>query len=237
LDVLESLAILGPDGPGTLPTAAIFARQLKDRVFDVLPGGALTLNRVRVQKGKAPRGEAGGGIRNAGTTSLIFSDIVSCKSRKDGGGVANEGGSLAIDDTELTANKARRDGGSVHIAAGSVAFANVTINKSSAKQEGGGLYTAGGSVMLMDVSFGTNVAGKEGGAISVEGSALVTIVRCRIGVCRARVGGGISTRGATLGAGSTRVADTEFAGNRKANCAGELTNEGGNSASDDSCGF
>ena len=73
LDALAGNGALTIEGTGA---TTISAQGLGDRVLDILPGETVTLRGVTITGG-APPGEDGGGIRNAGTLTLVDAAVVS----------------------------------------------------------------------------------------------------------------------------------------------------------------
>jgi hypothetical protein len=73
LDALPANGALTIQGTGA---TTISAQGLGDRVLDVRPGATVTLRGVTLTGGAPPAGQDGGGIRNAGTLTLIDAGVV-----------------------------------------------------------------------------------------------------------------------------------------------------------------
>jgi hypothetical protein len=111
-----------------------------DRVFDVLAGASVTLSRLMVQNGNVTGANApGGGIRNAGTLTLLNLAIRNNTVQNgDGGGLANLGsGRLQLTNVTLSGNvAASRGGGIANDVGGAMQLVNVTLTDNGAFQGG-----------------------------------------------------------------------------------------------------
>lgn len=234
LDVTDALTVTGAGAATTI----VDARKAKDRAFDVTGSGALVLGGVTVQKGKAPKGSTGGGgIRNQGTLAVTDSVVTRCKSSDDGGGIDHQAGTLELTNVTLTKNKAKDDGGAIDLDGGTAALVGVTLTRNRAKGEGGALENSGTFVTLTNVVATGNKAKKAGGAFTNEDGGTMLLEGCTITGNKAKVGAGIDASDVDFGPNTTTLTNTTLGSNKKQNCAGVVTDGGGNSDSDGSCGF
>jgi uncharacterized repeat protein (TIGR01451 family) len=188
-----------------------------DRVFDIQPGGSLTLVNLTVRNGAAPSGEAGGAIRvqssAVGNDTLTLQDVVvegSVTLNGNGGGIALEvvgGGTVAltIKGSVTVRNNAAfltggALGGGIYISGASLtvdAGASLVVENNSAS---GGAATAGGGIYA-------------DGDVTVSGGASLTVR----GNSSAAIGGGIAIlSGRTLSASSGTAASTVTVENNNA---------------------
>ncbi|HVE72391.1 MAG TPA: cadherin-like domain-containing protein [Thermoanaerobaculia bacterium] len=139
LDITSDITIVGhPDG--TIIDAADL-----DRVFDVHPGGTLTLQNIHVRNGTGLGG--GGGIRvNGGTLHLDGVTIsASHASGGDGGGLLATSATTTIHNSTISNNTAAHHAGAIYIEGGTAAITSSTIagNGSSFSNLTGGIRNAG----------------------------------------------------------------------------------------------
>jgi hypothetical protein len=173
LDVAVPVTIRG--GGATIDGAGL------DRVFDVRPGGALTLEDAKVTGGAAPdgaigtpagptgtpapgpggAGEGGGGIRAAGP--LTLRRVTVSGNRAGAGGT----GAASIRETAAGAGGRGGDGGGI-LATGEVTLTAVTVSGNAAGNGGaGGAATT--FVMGEAATAGAGGAGGDGGGLSLSG--------------------------------------------------------------------
>lgn len=162
LDIRDDLSIIGDSAESTIVVGVL------DRVFDVHPGVSLEIADITVRGGSVQGN--GGGIRNAGTLSLIRT-VVSGNTATggDGGGIYSngQGSSLKVARSTVSGNTASSAGGG--IAAGVlIAVNDSTISGNSAGTRGGGIYTYDRSEGTVEnVTITANQAATEGGGIFV----------------------------------------------------------------------
>jgi hypothetical protein len=116
LDAVGGNGALTIEGTGA---TTISAQGLGDRVLDILPAGTVTLRGVTITGG-APPGENGGGIRNAGTLTLVDAAVVANRAAdgaagappgpgRSGGGIFSSG-ALSLLRTTVSDNVAGTGG-------------------------------------------------------------------------------------------------------------------------------
>ena len=161
-----------------------------DRVFHVLPGASLNLQKVRISGGSTtdvdPLG--GGGIASDHATLSITDSIISVNQAAGhiedfgGGGISVHGGSAVINrsiirENSLIKNAPTEDGSSrfgagLYALASNVSIFNSTINNNTG-HEGAGLANIGGGTMRLSfVNIFSNTSDYEGGGIQNELSTL-----------------------------------------------------------------
>jgi predicted outer membrane repeat protein len=199
---------------------------------------------------------AGGGLYNEGTATLTNVTVSGNSSANDGGGLLNSGSGMAtlikvalsgnsaadaggglmnfntaiLDRVTLSGNSAGGGGGLWN--SGSATLVKTTLNSNSATNDGGGLTNYNGAV-LENVTFSGNWAVRYGGAlVNFNGTAGLLNVTFS-GNSAAVVGGGIYRGGGLVVVKNTIMANSLPGGS----CAGMVTNNGFNLASDTSCGF
>jgi predicted outer membrane repeat protein len=193
LDVLVDLTIQGQGlGLTVIDGGGI------DRVFDVLPGVDLTLQKLTIRNGD--------GTTNAGT--------------KSGGGIYNEDGNLTLTDVALTGNTAD-NGGGIFDNNGTMSLTNVVVNDNTATVDGGGIFSALTQDTLTNVTISNNTAAGEGGGLVNNGP--MTLLNVTVADNQAATeGGGI----ATTASGATTIQNTILSGNTAAagpDCDGVTT--------------
>jgi len=233
LDINGRLTIEGAGAKTTI----IDAKRAKDRIFDILPAGNVTLTDVTLLRGRVGRGKAGGCVRNTGHLTLRRAVLTRCKSAGDGGAL-DSAGTATVTDVLFIQNKSRHDGGALTTIAGNVTVRRCTFAANRAGGEGGALDSSAGTVDVTNSTFTANRARLEGGAIVNEDNGVMTLTNCTIAGNEAKAGGGISAQpGAGPSVSPTRLRNCILADNKKANCEGAVISDGGNLDSGTSCAF
>lgn len=122
------------------------------RIFEVLAGGILSLNRVTVRDGNGASRGGGILINVGGIASLVNSTVSNNATGQWGGGIANAG-TLNMANSTLTNNLALEDGGGIDNE-GTANLTHVTISNNTADGDinssgnGGGLSSYGGAVYV-----------------------------------------------------------------------------------------
>jgi hypothetical protein len=200
----------------------------------------MTITNSRIINNHAPQG-SGGGIVNHGTLDLENTQISGNESGYRGGGIFTAG---SIDAFNVTINQnTAAGGGGIYNAVDSNLILNnlilnrVTINDNRAlsiTSGGGGIYNAG-TMELINVTLSNNTADGAGGGIHNGTSIISTLTNVTLYGNQATQGGGIDNFGvaAAIILTNTIVADSPK-GN---NCRGQITSNGHNLDSANSCGF
>ena len=232
LDITTEVEILGRGYQQTF----IEAKKLKDRIFDVKPGGKLTLTGVALKDGKTAKGDfdpgapgqiSGGCIRSAGSLTLREVFFVGCSSGGNGGSLSVIGDSADVATVIINGTKAKAEGGGIWVGPlGSLTLANSAAGLASAGT--GGAIAARGA---LDVRYVTLVANKSktGGAVAVLGGAAGTIAQSTI-----------SSNGSVnvdASGGTLALTNTIVWGAKKNDCVGGVSSNGGNLEGGTSCGF
>ena len=245
LDVDGEITIEGDIGGATI----IDAKKQKDRVFEVLDGGDLTLRHVTLKGGSTL--DNGGAILSVGALLVESSTLTGNKAGDSGGAIAASAGSCTLTDVVATKNKAGNDGGALNFAvAGTISLTRVILASNSASdtgggmnsdqgvtvtvddsvisgnkasREGGGLDPSGGTLTLTNTTISGNHSAK-GGGIQLEDSGVVSLVNVTVAQNKAREGAGLWTE-----AGSTlTITNTLVAKNSPFDCFGAITSGGSN---------
>lgn len=142
------------------------------RIFEVLSGGNLTLQNVRVTNGCAdgtgfPDNSGGGILTNTNGTVTIQSSTISGNSAdSDGGGIFNFGSLATVTITNSTISGNSTGGASGNNGGGiwnngTVNASFVTIAKNSASGQGGGIFIFVGTVNIKNSIVGNNTGGAD----------------------------------------------------------------------------
>ncbi len=138
------------------------------QVLKVNSGVVSNLNGLTISKGKAIN--AGGGVYNAGTLTIINS-TVSSSSGSYGGGIYNSG-TLTITNSTILSNSAILFGGGGINNAGTLTITNSTISNNNAstvsEYGGGGIYNRGTLSMMDSTLFNNSVSSMGGGIYNYD---------------------------------------------------------------------
>ncbi len=205
------------------------------RIFEVVSGGALTLQNLTVRDGCADGSVLtanldGGGIFNTGGTLTITNSTISDNSAYGSGGIFNEG-TVTITNSTLSGNSATGDVGAAISNVGTMTVTNSTISGNSALA-GGGIFN-GGTLTVTNSTISGNSAVFDGGGILNVGGAPLTITNSTIsGNSAANTGSGIFNQG-TVNIKNSIVANNTL----QPNCFGSagITPSGTNLTTDTSC--
>lgn len=221
---------------GTFATTVIDGKKLKDRIFDVKPGGSLTLERVTLENGKtakddfdpgAPGEVSGGCLRSEGDVQLSGVFFFTCSSSDDGGCMSVIDGNATLFGTIFSACKTKNEGGGFDLGAlGSATLDRTTLF--GCKAGTGGAIAASGPLTLKNVTIQGNKA-KVGGGVATLGTAATTLDNATL----ASNGTANLTR---QGSGTVTVANSILA-YVKTDCVGTIASAGGNVVDDTSCAF
>lgn len=153
----------------------------------------------------------GGGIFNFGAGVATLTDVtLDGNFSSEGGGICNSGGTLTLANDTFSNNTADFTGGGLYNVSGNSTITNVTFSSNSAVDSGGGVYqTAGGTTALTNVTLSGNSAPKGGGIFRDN-----------------RYQGTVTVK-------NSIVTNSPQGGN----CAGVITSNGYNLATDNTCGF
>lgn len=154
----------------------------------------------------------GGGIYNDLGTVSLMNTIVNNNGARGGGGILNLDGTVILNSSVLNSNSANSGGALTNAGFGSLTLTNVTISNNEARSSGGGILTLRGTVTLFHHVTMSNNTSPDGGGIVISRDANVTLKNVIIN-------GGKE--------GENCVRDLN----------GNLTSNGFNLSSDNSCGF
>jgi len=216
LDIRDELIILGQ---GAERTEIKGAQGLGDRIFEVLPGASLTLERLKVSGGFTSF--YGGGLENHGVARLnqvTFSDNQATSSNTDpgnGGAIANYGG-LSIFASTFTRNSA---------------YGGQREDRSGGAGHGGVLYNQG-QLLVRDSLFNGNRANSlsdEGFGGVIYNAALADISRSSF-IDNWAAPAGKASAIHNVGAGVLKVTNSTFSQNIMDGPSGVITNDVPNQA-------
>jgi hypothetical protein len=228
LDVTTPMEISSDLITGSYNTTFIEAKKLKDRIFDVQPGGDLDLRRASLLDGKTAKTESGGCVRSATDLNLLNVFLYRCSSSDDGGCVNVTGGTAAITNTIFSTCRAKDEGGGLALGAGTTA----TLQRTSAaacRAATGGAIASHGDLTLRDVTLDDNTA-KVGAGIALLGAGPTTIFSTTI------TENGKANLDASQNTGAVTLSNTIVWG-ATTDCIGAITSGGGNLEGETSCGF
>ncbi|HSN83753.1 MAG TPA: hypothetical protein VLS88_14310, partial [Polyangiales bacterium] len=157
----------------------------------VAVGAELTLRECRIFGNLA--GQHGGGLGNAGITTIIDSELFENAAERRGGAIWN-GGNLTLIDSVVSGNHALDDGGGIYNTNenGRVALERSVVKENLAEDAGGGIWTSGPMIELKDSAVIDNKARGGAGGIRLWHSATVRATDSTIARNVAdREGGGI----------------------------------------------
>jgi hypothetical protein len=169
--ITDILTIVGPTGASGIAIARASSVSVL-RLFETTTGGRLTLQNLTLTGGTAHfvgPGNAGlgGGVFNAGTTTLTNCSLSGNSSDEAGGGISTTG-TLTISGSILSANSAINGGGCIFAAQGKVTISNSTLSGNSTG--GGGSIESGGLLVVSNSVFSKN----QGGAINNLGGMMIS---------------------------------------------------------------
>lgn len=151
------------------------------RIFDVAPGGSLTLNSVTLRNGLADDGVNGGGaIFSRGSliaTRVTFSGNSSPAATGTSGGAINSSGSLTVSLSTFTGNLAQEGGGIFNQSTtGITTVTDTTFSGNTATIFGGGaVVSADGTTNLTRDTFSGNKATGTAGGGAIDNDATVNV--------------------------------------------------------------
>lgn len=198
-------------------------------VFEIAGGVDVTISHLTITGGSAAN--AGGGIDNFGTVTLIDT-VVSYNSavQGSGGGIANRG-IMSLEHSTVASNLALNDGGIY--SDGTLRLTDSTVSGNTALQGNGGIANYGGQLLLVDSTVSGNTAQAAGG-IGNYGTGTATLVDTTVTGNTALNAGGIlntgtiSLTGSTVSNNAARFADGGIANDGALTLAG--SDVSGNSA-------
>ncbi|MFD0822742.1 right-handed parallel beta-helix repeat-containing protein, partial [Micromonospora zhanjiangensis] len=202
------------------------------RIFEVAPGGDLTLEGLTVNGGQAPAADprGGGGILVDALGSLtVRASSLTHNQALDapGGGAISNNGSTSLSHTLISDNSTLGSGGGIR-STGILTFLDVEVLHNSAAQRAGGLFVSAGSLLTDGVTVHHNTAGTLGGGIFVNPATTVKLMYCTVSGNRATgSGGGIENGGQLTLRQCTVNRNTATAGGGIDNAAGQTVIEGG----------
>jgi CSLREA domain-containing protein len=239
LSITSNLTIDGP-GAGAL---AVDGNDV-NRVFNVGSGAVVRIEGLTITGGKPPDGEAGGGILNEGTLTLVNSTISGNSAKFTGGGIYNPG-TLTLTNSTISGNSADDIGGGiVNSSTATLTVTNSTISGNSAKFAGGGIYNILSTLTLTNSTVSDNrvsdsgdssIHSRGGGIYNLEGTATLTNSTFS-GNSASDAGGGIyNSDDGTANLSNTILANSPSGGN--CSNGGTLNDQGYNIEDGTSCSF
>lgn len=237
LDIDVALTI---DGPG--PASMAVSGDDDFTVVAVASGVTTTMSGITIEDGL---GRTGGGIDNAGSSTITDSTITDNSSSDGGGGIVNGTGTLTVTDSTVSAdNTYRGGGGGIEVDGGSVTVTDSTLSHDHAyfggiTIGGGGIENDGGTVTVTDSTFSQNASdynGGGGGVFNGGGTLDLTASTLAHNVTHRQGGGGggnIENEFGTVSMAGTIVSNSRVT----EDCSGTVTDAGYNLDDDGSCGL
>ena len=199
-----SLAI---DGHG--PSATAVSGGNANTVLDI-SSGVVNISGLTIEDGK---GGNGGGIYNAGTTTVTDSTISGNSATNYGGGIYNDG-TTTVTDSTVSGNTAT-DGSGIFNAVGTITVTDSTISGNaatgnSATDGGGGIANAGTATVSDSTISGNSATGNSttGGGGGIYNNGMTTVTGSTISGNSGTEGGGIYSS-----TGTVTVNDSTILGN------------------------
>jgi uncharacterized repeat protein (TIGR01451 family) len=216
------------------------------RIFNITSGDTAVLDSLTISNGSAP--SEGGGVFNAGTLTLVDSNVTGNASTagNGGGGIANRGTLTFSNGTISNNTSAFTGGGVVQIDGGTMTLSNCLVNGNTAAADGGGLTSQSISVAatltVTNCTFTANNASVNAALLNVSngaaGNANAVLTN---NTFAGNVGPGRTVRNAGgAGVALMSLRNNVFANNASLNVStggvGVTTSLGGNVSSDASGG-
>jgi uncharacterized repeat protein (TIGR01451 family)/CSLREA domain-containing protein len=234
LDITQDVTITG-----TGTTNTVIDGNDIDRVFDIDPSTAgitVMISNLTIQDGNVS-GEAGGGIRNRGTLSLMATALSSNVSGIDGGAVHNSR-MLTLTNSTVSGNTASNNGGGIFSTGigSTLRVETSTVNGNSAGSDGGGIFNINSATLtLINSTITNNTANNFGGGIFNASGATATFATISNNTVTSVSGSG----GGIFNNGAATLTHTIVANNVANNCSGTgtITSGGNNLDSANTCSF
>lgn len=162
-----SLSVTGDDAQAEAHVSE--SETVGTRLFEVSPGGSLTLTRLKITGGSA---EGGGAIYSQSANLALDNSIFDGNVATDGGGGAvwADGGNVRVVGGEFSANNATRYGGAVHAVDGKLVVRGGSKFKDNSAIGGGAVYCGLGELgvstpeavcTILDAVFESNSASRD----------------------------------------------------------------------------
>jgi predicted outer membrane repeat protein len=189
------------------------------RIFDVAPGGRLTLANLTVANGSTD--SVGGGVLDQGTLALRGVRLTGNNAVNGGGLFVLGSGRATASSSEFAGNSATNLGGGIQVQ-GSLALRAVRLTGNKASNGGGlGIGTSGQAGVSFSQFTGNSATGVGGGAIDNAGQLAVDHSTLTGNSANVN-GGGLSTEAP----GTSRISGTLVAHNRAGGLGGGIANLG-----------
>jgi len=238
-DIASDLAI---NGPGSAQLTVRRSSSDLYRIFNIA-SGTVGISGLTAKDGSTPNANGGGGVKNAGTLTMI--DVVvnsnqagSFGSIANGGGVFNQG-TLSMTNCAVTGNATvggasnPGQGGGVHNV-GTLTMTNCLVSGNQTGASIGGTGGLGGGISnqgpmtLTGTTISNNVTGlgpnSSGQGGGINNSASATLINCSVKDNQTGPGGGGTGGGINHGGGTLTVIGSTISGNT-GGFAGGIENE------------
>ncbi len=193
----------------------------QSRLFQVDSGVTAALSGLTLTGGAAPDG---GGLYNAGATTLTDVTISGNTAADKGGGVFTaNGGTTTLIEAVVTGNSAVNGGGGLYNAAGGTTALNsgTTVSYNSSTSNGGGLFNAGMATLSIAIVSGNTA--KSGGGLYTSGSGTTALNLAIVdGNGASFEGGGLDNQSG----GTTSLSLCLVSGNTAVDSGGGMLNSG-----------
>jgi hypothetical protein len=245
LDITDIVTIEGDPSGRTV----IDAKRCRDRAFEVLAGGDLTVRHVTIKGGNAV--SSGGAIFSVGALTVQNATFTGNRTGDQGAGIACYAGTCTLTDCVFKGGRALNDagacafefattatllrvtmsgnfaadtGGGVDTDDGAtVSITDSTVSGNKSRNEGGGLDPSIGTLTLTNVTVSGNRSLK-GGGIQLESGGFLNLDHVTIAHNRAKEGAGLWTEAGT----TATLTATILATNAPFDCFGPIVSNGSN---------
>jgi hypothetical protein len=189
----------------------------------------VTLSKLTIQNGgSGGRFPDGGGIYSLGTLTIDHSTIRG-NGAGIGGGIFNDAGTVTIDDSTISGNVGKNTGAIANYGGGTVTINNSTISRNSGTARNGGIGNQPGGTVTINSS---TITGNSRDAVINAGTMTINNSTLSGNSAKFGVGGNLIATGVTI-LQNTILANSPSDGN----CYGNITSNGYNLSSDNSCNF
>lgn len=172
LDITDELTIVGNGRTNTIVQAGTNSTNGIDRVFHILPGANVIMERMTIRYGRINGSVGGGGVNEAGTLTITDAELTD-NSADSGGAVYNLNGTVMLEQSTLANNTAVNDGGAVYNSAGTLTVTDAELTDNSANF-GGAIFNYNGTVTLEQSTVANNTAANNSGGVDNSAFGAVT---------------------------------------------------------------
>lgn len=197
----KDITVQGPGANVLILTRAANAPSFP--IISVAPGVTTRIKGMTITKGVAANG---GGIVNAGKTTLETMIVMNNTATIAGGGISNTG-TLTLSNSIIDNNTAPQGAGIDN--SGRITILSSTLENNLAFNNGGGIHSAGGPLLIVGSTLNSNSAMNGAGLMLVNGDGDIVTNSTFSGNKAINTGGGITQQGI----GALTLRNDTFSGN------------------------